>query len=640
MGIKSGVIDMNLDFNIYFETSAVFFMLFNFIYVVLQYDMKERRIRIFCIMNVLVLLANALDVITAVMISNPQMISVDGNKFANTTYFIVDAILSYVFFVYSIDFGSKINKRSKSSIIELGIFLIYIVIILSNYFTGIIFYFDESGHYVHGKFYFLVYIVPYFFFIGAEIMMLRVFKAFTLRQKISIIIYIIVSMLGAFLQLFFFPNVLLSLFTIALTVSIMLFSIETPEFAKLNETMAQLEEARDKAQKANLSKSRFLANMSHEIRTPVNAIVGLNELIIRESEDENVRSYANDVQLASNSLLSIINDILDISRIESGKMEIVEAQYDVGAMVDETCKLMIQRAKAKKLEFSVICENTVPKYLIGDEVRIRQVFINLMTNAIKYTKEGSVIVRVKWQEDAENEEMIKLLLSVEDTGVGIAKENHDSLFSSYERFDEEKNKGIEGTGLGLSISKQLVELMLGEIGVYSELDKGSLFYVELPQRKVNEEVIGTYLDDINSLKDEIREYRALFKAPDARLLVVDDVKANLIVMKGLLKETEVRVDVAESGKECIKLCQKNNYDIIFLDHMMPDMDGIDTLKVLKSEDFGLSSGTVIIALTANAIAGAREEYLELGFDGYLSKPINAVELERAVMDNLPKNIIK
>ena len=602
--------------------------------------MKERRIRIFCIMNVLVLLANALDVITAVMISNPQMISVDGNKFANTTYFIVDAILSYVFFVYSIDFGSKINKRSKSSIIELGIFLIYIVIILSNYFTGIIFYFDESGHYVHGKFYFLVYIVPYFFFIGAEIMMLRVFKAFTLRQKISIIIYIIVSMLGAFLQLFFFPNMLLSLFTIALTVSIMLFSIETPEFAKLNETMAQLEEARDKAQKANLSKSRFLANMSHEIRTPVNAIVGLNELIIRESEDENVRSYANDVQLASNSLLSIINDILDISRIESGKMEIVEAQYDVGAMVDETCKLMIQRAKAKKLEFSVICENTVPKYLIGDEVRIRQVFINLMTNAIKYTKEGSVIVRVKWQEDAENEEMIKLLLSVEDTGVGIAKENHDSLFSSYERFDEEKNKGIEGTGLGLSISKQLVELMHGEIGVYSELDKGSLFYVELPQRKVNEEVIGTYLDDINSLKDDIREYRALFKAPDARLLVVDDVKANLIVMKGLLKETEVRVDVAESGKECIKLCQKNNYDIIFLDHMMPDMDGIDTLKVLKSEDFGLSSGTVIIALTANAIAGAREEYLELGFDGYLSKPINAVELERAVMDNLPKNIIK
>ncbi len=640
MGIKSGVIDMNLDFNIYFETSAVFFMLFNFIYVVLQYDMKERRIRIFCIMNVLVLLANALDVITAVMISNPQMISVDGNKFANTTYFIVDAILSYVFFVYSIDFGSKINKRSKSSIIELGIFLIYIVIILSNYFTGIIFYFDESGHYVHGKFYFLVYIVPYFFFIGAEIMMLRVFKAFTLRQKISIIIYIIVSMLGAFLQLFFFPNVLLSLFTIALTVSIMLFSIETPEFAKLNETMAQLEEARDKAQKANLSKSRFLANMSHEIRTPVNAIVGLNELIIRESEDENVRSYANDVQLASNSLLSIINDILDISRIESGKMEIVEAQYDVGAMVDETCKLMIQRAKAKKLEFSVICENTVPKYLIGDEVRIRQVFINLMTNAIKYTKEGAVIVRVKWQEDAENEEMIKLLLSVEDTGVGIAKENHDSLFSSYERFDEEKNKGIEGTGLGLSISKQLVELMHGEIGVYSELDKGSLFYVELPQRKVNEEVIGTYLDDINSLKDDIREYRALFKAPDARLLVVDDVKANLIVMKGLLKETEVRVDVAESGKECIKLCQKNNYDIIFLDHMMPDMDGLDTLKVLKSEDFGLSSGTVIIALTANAIAGAREEYLELGFDGYLSKPINAVELERAVMDNLPKNIIK
>ena len=640
MGIKSGVIDMNLDFNIYFETSAVFFMLFNFIYVVLQYDMKERRIRIFCIMNVLVLLANALDVITAVMISNPQMISVDGNKFANTTYFIVDAILSYVFFLYSIDFGSKINKRSKSSIIELGIFLIYIVIILSNYFTGIIFYFDESGHYVHGKFYFLVYIVPYFFFIGAEIMMLRVFKAFTLRQKISIIIYIIVSMLGAFLQLFFFPNVLLSLFTIALTVSIMLFSIETPEFAKLNETMAQLEEARDKAQKANLSKSRFLANMSHEIRTPVNAIVGLNELIIRESEDENVRSYANDVQLASNSLLSIINDILDISRIESGKMEIVEAQYDVGVMVDETCKLMIQRAKAKKLEFSVICENTVPKYLIGDEVRIRQVFINLMTNAIKYTKEGSVIVRVKWQEDAENEEMIKLLLSVEDTGVGIAKENHDSLFSSYERFDEEKNKGIEGTGLGLSISKQLVELMHGEIGVYSELDKGSLFYVELPQRKVNEEVIGTYLDDINSLKDDIREYRALFKAPDARLLVVDDVKANLIVMKGLLKETEVRVDVAESGKECIKLCQKNNYDIIFLDHMMPDMDGLDTLKVLKSEDFGLSSGTVIIALTANAIAGAREEYLELGFDGYLSKPINAVELERAVMDNLPKNIIK
>ena len=635
-----GVINMNLNFNIYFETSAVFFMLFNFMYVVLQYDLKERRNRIFCILNVLVLLANLLDVITAVMISNPDMISIEGNKFANTTYFVVDAILSYVFYVYSIDFGSKVNKRSKTSMLEKALFLSYIAILITNYFTGFIFYFDSNKQYIHGKGYSFVYIVPYIFFVGAEIMMLRVFKVFTLRQRISIIIYIVVSMMGAVLQLFFFPNVLLSLFTIALTVCIMLFSIETPEFAKLNETMAELKEARDNAQKASLSKSRFLANMSHEIRTPVNAIVGLNELIIRETDNEDIRNYANDVQLASNSLLSIINDILDISRIESGRMEIVDMQYNVGVMIDETCKLMMSRAKAKQLELSIICENTVPKYLIGDEVRIRQVLINLMTNAIKYTKQGTVVLRIKWKEDDECDDMIKLLMSVEDTGIGIAKEYHDLLFNSYERFDDEKNKGSEGTGLGLSITKQLVELMHGEIGVYSEVDKGSLFYVEIPQKKVNDEIIGTELDDINVLKEDNRGYKPLFEAPEAKILVVDDVKANLLVMKGLLRETKVCVDVAESGKECIRLCKINNYDIIFLDHMMPDMDGVDTLKELRSEEFGLSTKTVIIALTANAIAGAKEEYLELGFDGYLSKPINGTELEKLIIDTLPKNIIR
>ena len=182
--------------------------------------------------------------------------------------------------------------------------------------------------------------------------------------------------------------------------------------------------------------------------------------------------------------------------------------------------------------------------------------------------------------------------------------------------------------------------MHGEIGVYSEVDKGSLFYVEIPQKKVNDEIIGTELDDINVLKEDNRGYKPLFEAPEAKILVVDDVKANLLVMKGLLKETKVCVDVAESGKECIRLCKINNYDIIFLDHMMPDMDGVDTLKELRSEEFGLSTKTVIIALTANAIAGAKEEYLELGFDGYLSKPINGSELEKLIIDTLPKNIIR
>lgn len=626
---------MNLDYNIYFEVSAAFFMLFQTMYIILQYDMKVHRNLIFCIMSVFVLVANILDVITAVYISNPGMISITANKLGNTAYFITDGILSYMFLIYALEFGTRIGKRDKASKSEKLLIIAYMIVLVTNWNTHIIFYFDDAGRYIHGNCYILVYIMPYFFFIKAAFMMLRNFKLFTLKQKISIILYIVVSMSGAFIQVFIWPHILLSLFTIALAVCIMLFSIETPEFNKLNETMLELSEARNRAQIANDSKSRFLANMSHEIRTPINAIVGMNELIIRESKESDVVDYANNVQLACNSLLSIINDILDISKIESGKMEIISSKYDIGALIDDTCKMMLGRAESKNLELSIICESSVPKYLIGDETRIRQILVNLLTNAIKYTKEGSIVVRIKWKNDSDDENTIHLLMSVEDTGIGIAKENQDKLFTSYERFDEERNKGIEGTGLGLAITKQLVELMNGEIGVYSELGKGSLFYVEIPQQRFGEEVVGNLLKEINTKERGRNEYNSLFKAPDAKILVVDDVKANLIVMKGLLKETGVRVDLALSGKECLEMCDKLKYDLILLDHLMPEMDGIETFKKLRNAENKLNLDTPVIALTANAVSGAREEYLKIGFDDYLSKPVIGIDLEEMVEKYLP-----
>ena len=394
---------------------------------------------------------------------------------------------------------------------------------------------------------------------------------------------------------------------------------------------------KEAAIRASEAKAQFLANMSHEIRTPINAVLGMNEMILREEKNPQILSYSRDINSAGKTLLSLINDILDFSKIESGRMELINVQYEITSLLNDIYNMIIRRASDKGLKLSFSCNEEVPKRLLGDETRVRQMMINLLTNAVKYTDKGEVKLRLDY-------EMIdlfslKLIISVEDTGRGIKKENIDKLFASFQRVDEANNRNIEGTGLGLSITQSFVNMMNGKMSVTSEYGKGSTFTIEIPQDIVSDEPVGKWNFDELSKETMAEKYKPLFKAKDARVLVVDDVKVNLGVFKGLLKHTEVAVDTAESGRECIRKCEEIKYDIIFLDHMMPDMDGIETFNELKNDKNSLNRETPVIMLTANAISGTREKYLDMGFADYLSKPIVSEKLERKMIKFIPEHLV-
>lgn len=399
----------------------------------------------------------------------------------------------------------------------------------------------------------------------------------------------------------------------------------------------EAEDAKQEAQDANRAKSSFLANISHEIRTPINAVLGMDTMILRESHEDNIREYADDIQSAGQNLLSLINDILDFSKIESGKMEIKPVDYELASLL-ASCYNMIQvRAKDKGLFFRMENSTSIPHLLHGDEVRVRQIIINLLTNAVKYTEKGDVVLSANWEKI--DEETIRLIVAVSDTGMGIKYEDQQKLFDSFQRLDMERNRNIEGTGLGLSITKQLVEMMNGKIHLESSYGKGSTFTVEIPQIVRSFEPIGDFQAHMQENAGYEEEYRSSFQAPDARILVVDDVPMNLKVIRELLKSTKMQIDTAESGKECLRKITQEAYHIIFLDHMMPEMDGIETLKNMQWVAENKNSDTPVIMLTANAIIGAKDEYFNAGFDDYLAKPVKENELEAMIQKYLPKELV-
>ncbi len=397
------------------------------------------------------------------------------------------------------------------------------------------------------------------------------------------------------------------------------------------EANQNLADAVERAKNADKAKSKFLAQMSHEIRTPINAVLGMNEMILREKPSSAIHEYALNVQSAGTTLLSIINGILDFSKIEDGKMEIIPVDYDMSSLINDMVNIVSEKLKAKSLELKLEISPEIPSRLWGDDIRIRQIITNILTNAAKYTPEGSVTLRMSSKPlDDEN---ICLHVEVEDTGIGIKPEDMDKLFSSFQRLDEEKNRSIEGTGLGIAITNSLLLLMGSELRVESTYGKGSIFWFDVPQKKMSAEPIGDYNLRRQQSLEETRLQRYVY-APDARILVVDDNQMNLKVASGLLKRNGITPDVAGSGKICIEYVKKYHYDIILMDHMMPEMDGIETLKNLKAQNL-LPDDTVVIMMTANAILGAREEYLGEGFVDYISKPIVVAKLEEALEKYLP-----
>ncbi|MBQ7679903.1 MAG: response regulator [Butyrivibrio sp.] len=419
----------------------------------------------------------------------------------------------------------------------------------------------------------------------------------------------------------------------------------------------RLKEERQVAEQSNAAKSEFLAHMSHEIRTPMNAVLGMNEMVLHESmkakdalpeEREQIRSvfadimnYAANIDSAGNNLLSIINDILDLSKIEAGKLEIREARYELSSVINDVSNMILFKAQAKNLEFTVEVDDEIPDGLFGDEVRLRQVITNVLNNAVKYTREGKVMLVVKALKTMVYTpgQTIELVIRVRDTGIGIKEEDLGRLFGRFERMDLKQNGTVEGTGLGLAITKQLLEMMNGRIEVKSVYGMGSEFIIHLPQVVENAEPIGNFREKFEKSR-EMHEEEEPFQAPDARVLIVDDTRMNLIVAAGLLKDTRIQTDLAGSGREALEMATHNSYDLIFLDQRMPEMDGTETLQRLRAREESRGQITPVVCLTADAIAGARARYMEEGFTDYLTKPIDGKALKKMVRDYLPQEKIQ
>ncbi len=399
----------------------------------------------------------------------------------------------------------------------------------------------------------------------------------------------------------------------------------------------ELRKAKAMAEEASKAKGDFLANMSHEIRTPINAILGMNEMVLRESDDDTILEYSKNIKVSGSTLLGLINDILDFSKIESGKIDIIPVDYDLSTVLGDLVNMIYTRAEKKGLLLKTEFDSNIPKMLNGDEIRIKQIITNILTNAVKYTEKGSVTFKVAYEKSEDEPDIILLKVSVEDTGIGIREEDMDKLFGEFERIEENRNRYVEGTGLGMSITRNLLDMMGSSLDVDSRYGEGSVFSFTLRQKVVSDEPLGDYAVSYREHMLKQQSYRERFTAPDARILVVDDNSMNLTVFKGLVKQTLMKVDTAEDGDTGLSLAADTTYDMIFFDHMMPGKDGIETLKELRSQTDGPNDGTPVICLTANAVSGAREMYINAGFDDYLTKPVDADRLEALLLAYLPED---
>lgn len=534
-------------------------------------------------------------------------------------YFLCSGVLivSYTYYLLAY-LDIKINCAVG---IVSGIFgMIQILLAFGSPFASghLFFYIGEDHAYHRGDLFLLSQLTAVVVYVMQIILLIRKRHRLRREEVLFLTSYIILPVSGELLQVIFYDVALLN---VATTIALLLIFINVQSSQELRI---------EKTEAMGRAKTEFIANMSHEIRTPINAILGMNEIILRESMEENIQEYSENIKSASRKLLGIINDILDFSKIESQKMEIIPAPYHLSSLLYDLHNLIADRAEKKGLEIRFEVMPDMPEYLLGDETRLNQIALNLLTNAVKYTQKGFVECFVGYER---YEDKIRMKLEVRDSGIGIKENDINRLFDSFQRLDEKRNRSIEGTGLGLSIVKQLVELMGGDLNVCSTYGEGSCFTVWVPQSVLSEEPIGDFRNRMRRHTKEKNGNDSRLVAPGAKVLAVDDNKMNLKVLQGLMKRTQVQLDLAKSGEEALLKVKENHYDLILLDHRMPHMDGIETLQIMVEKN--LLGSVPVIALTANAISGAREMYIQNGFQDYLSKPISGDMLEEMLKRWLP-----
>ena len=552
--------------------------------------------------------------------SNIRQFFLPNGSIASHVGFLITILIPYPFMVYV----SRLQKRRYEQIYKMlacGVVLNFLVSVILQ-LMGIVDLIDSTAVS------YAIIILMVLFFAVTICMDIRKRRIREYGEVvIGIIVMIVVSVWETLIT--FIPSIPVD-GGIALSCGLVVL-LATAAIKTAREMMA-IEKEKQVAIASSQAKAQFLANMSHEIRTPINTIIGMNEMILRENRDESVHEYAYNVNNASKMLLGLVNDVLDFSKIESGKMEIVNGEYHLSKLLADVVNGIRVKAENKNLLFKVDIDPSLPSVLYGDEIRIRQILNNLLSNAVKYTQNGSVGLYVRGIRD--NSELI-MHMSVEDTGMGIKPEDMGDLFESFRRLEENKNRFIEGTGLGLNITKQLAEMMGGYVAVTSEYGKGSCFTVNIPQKIVGDSPLGKLEDAYRRDILDKKENKFVLYAPTAEILVVDDNKMNLSVVSSLLKRTAVKLTLAGSGTECLELCKNHKYDLILMDHMMPEPDGIETLHMLRKDRNSRNRTTDVIVLTANAIAGMSKMYIEEGFTDYLSKPIVAEDLEKMIAAYLP-----
>lgn len=609
--------------SLYFQICSLFYIVLLNVTFFSKKRLQSLENKLFSYMIVTNLLGIILDIIStylAIINANYSLLIIFCKSYLVYLLIWITLMTAYIYVISVNGFKRKSKEKTKKKeknskffkfLIILATISILLVIILPLYSNR-----SNGRIYTYGPSAVISYIISGICIFVWLICMFKNIKNLKSKKYLPMFAYMTIGLIATAIQAIY-PEILIITSMETFITFLMYFTIENPDMKMIE----QLNIARDQAEKANRAKSDFLSNMSHEIRTPLNAIVGFSQALQEEDLPDSAKDEVSDIVSASNSLLELVNGILDISKIEADKLEIVNTEYSFKNVYNDLVALTRARMGEKPLDLRLSYDESIPSVLYGDHTRVKQIILNLLTNAVKYTKEGYVSFKVSSVIEGD---VCRLIVSVEDSGIGIKNENIDKLFMKFERFDLDKNITIEGTGLGLAITKKLVDLMHGKIVVQSVYGKGSKFTVALDQKIVRgkEAVLESHEAKVE-----------LFEAPDKKVLVVDDNKINLKVAARLLSNYKVNVELVESGFECLEKVKTNTYDLILMDDMMPKMSGVETFHKLKENN---SFNTPVVALTANAITGMKEKYLSEGFNGYLSKPIDKLELNIIMKKYLKK----